>query len=88
MYQSLFFDKYCPEQFEVVGITKTWFDGYKTKIYPEQIQIDKHGKRKKVSKLNDGAAILLKAPLYGETYYEVGGKFYEQKYARILIRKK
>ena len=83
-----FFDKYCPEQFEVVGITKTWFDGYKTKVYPEQIQVDKHGKRKKVSKLNDGAALLLKAPLNGETYYEVGGKLYEQKYARILIRKR
>lgn len=83
-----FFDKYCPEQFEVVGITKTWFDGFKTKIYPEQIQIDKHGKRKKVSKLNDGAAVLLNAPLNGETYYEVDGKLYEQKYARILIRKR
>jgi len=83
-----FFDKYCPEQFVVVGITKTWFDGYKTKVYPEQIQVDKHGKRKKVSKLNDGAALLLDAPLNGETYYEVGGKLYEQKYARILIRKR
>ena len=83
-----FFDKYCPEQFEVVGITKTWFDGFKTKVYPEQIQVDKHGKRKRVSKLNDGAALLLDNPLDGETYYEVDGKLYEQKYARILIRKR
>ena len=83
-----FFDKYCPEQFEVLGITKTWFKGYKTKVYPEQIQIDKYGKRKRVTKLNDGPVVLLDNPLDGETYYEVEGKLYEQKYVRILIRKR
>ena len=83
-----FFDNYCPEQFEVLGITKTWFNGYKTKVYPEQIQIDKYGKRKRVKKLNDGPVVLLDKPLDGETYYQVGEKLYEQKYVRILIRKK
>ncbi|MDD6499778.1 MAG: adenine-specific methyltransferase EcoRI family protein, partial [Bacteroidales bacterium] len=33
-----FLDKYCPEQFEILGITKTWFGGA-NKIYPEQIQV-------------------------------------------------
>ena len=49
-----FLDKYCPEQFEILGITKTWF-GSASKIYPEQVQIDKKGKESKVTKLNDGA---------------------------------
>ena len=29
-----FLDKYCPEQFEILGITKTWY-GMANKIYPE-----------------------------------------------------
>ena len=36
--------------FEILGITKTWF-GSASKIYPEQIQIDRHGKESKVTKL-------------------------------------
>lgn len=32
-----FLDKYCPEQFEILGITKTWF-GCANKVYPEQVQ--------------------------------------------------
>lgn len=53
-----FFDKYNPDQFEIVGITKTWFGG-SSKIYHTQIQIAKSGKQSEVSKLNDGAAINL-----------------------------
>lgn len=34
-----FLDKHCPEQFELVGITKTWF-GTAIKTYPQQIQTD------------------------------------------------
>lgn len=49
-----FLDRYCPEQFEIVGITKTWF-GAATKTYPEQVQVDANGTRKSVTKLNDGA---------------------------------
>ena len=52
-----FLIKYCPEQFEILGITKTWF-GSASKIYPEQIQVDRHGKESKVTKLNDGAVLL------------------------------
>ncbi len=81
-----FLDKYCPEQFEILGITKTWFGGA-CKIYPEQIQVNKNGKTSKVSKLNDGAVIELQdAP--DDTYYLVDNKIYTQVYARVLIRKK
>ena len=82
-----FLDKYCPEQFEIVGITKTWFR-MATKTYPKQIQVSKLGKRTVVSKLNDGAAIELEHPADGEVYYLVDGKYYSQAYARILIRKR
>lgn len=82
-----FLDKYCPEQFEILGITKTWF-GMANKIYPEQIQVDKNGKKSNVTKLNDGATIKHSTPPIGETYYIVEDNFYTQLYARILIRKK
>lgn len=82
-----FLDKYCPEQFEIVGITKTWFGGA-SKTYPEQIQVDKNGKQSKVTKLNDGATLELEEAPTTETYYIVNGKKYRQVYARILIRKK
>lgn len=82
-----FLDKYCPEQFSIEGITKTWY-GFASKTYGEQIQIDKNGKRSSVTKLNDGAAIELKEAPQGLTYYIVDNKMYTQVYARILIRKR
>jgi len=82
-----FLDKYCPEQFEIVGITKTW-NNFAKKIYPEQIQISKNGKTSKVSKLNDGATIKLIDIPEDETYYIVNEELFIQVYARILIRKK
>ena len=82
-----FLDKYNPDQFEILGITKTWF-GIAAKIYPWQKQIDRLGKVSRVSKLNDGATLKLEKVPEGETYYEVDGKYYIQVYARILIRNK
>lgn len=82
-----FLDKHCPEQFEIVGITKTWFGGA-TKKYPRQVQVDKNGRRSEVTKLNDGPVLKLPGPLAGETCYEVDGEWYTQVYARILIRRK
>lgn len=82
-----FLDKYCPEQFEILGITKTWY-GMANKIYPEQIQVDKAGKKSRVTKLNDGAAIKHVMAPVDETYYVVDNNYYTQVYARILIRKK
>jgi hypothetical protein len=80
-----FLDKYCPEQFEILGITKTWF-GAASKIYPEQIEVNKKGEQKRVTKLNDGATLKLEAPPTGETHYIIDGNVYTQLYARILIR--
>lgn len=82
-----FLDKYNPEQFVIIGITKTWF-GMANKIYPEQIQIDKNGKQTKVTKLNDGAVLEVSKPPINKTYYKIGEKIYIQKYPRILIKKK
>ena len=82
-----FLDKFCPEQFEIVGITKNWF-GLATKTYPKQKQGSKAGKKTTVSKLNDGAAIIVEEPPQGEIYYMVGKTYYVQTSPRILIRKK
>ena len=82
-----FLDKYNPDQFDVLGITKTWF-GMASKIYGEQIQVDKNGKERKVSKLNDGAVLEVQTPPLGKTYYKVDGKIYIQTFPRILIRKR
>ena len=81
-----FLDKYNPDQFEILGITKTWF-GMASKTYGEQIQIDKNGKESRVTKLNDGAVLEVQTPPVGKTYYKVDGKIYIQTYPRILIRK-
>jgi hypothetical protein len=84
-----FLDKYSPEQFEIVGITKTWDDdaGLKTKIYPTQTQVSSDNKRSQVGKLNDGATlVVLEAP--SSTYYMVDGSMLIQVYARILIKHK
>lgn len=84
-----FLDKYSPEQFEILGITKTWDDGsgLKSKIYPNQTQVSVDGTESTVGKLNDGAAIRVKAPP-STTYYKVGKSILIQVYARILIRKR
>lgn len=82
-----FLDKYSPEQFEIVGISKTWF-GAANKIYGQQIQVDKSGKRSTVTKLNDGPVIKVPYPPVGKTYYIVDDEYYIQAYARILIRNK
>lgn len=81
-----FLDKYNPDQFEILGITKTWF-GLASKTYGEQIQVDKNGKESRVTKLNDGAVLEIPKPPIGKTYYKVDGKLFIQTYPRILIRR-
>ncbi|MBN6739623.1 adenine-specific methyltransferase EcoRI family protein [Acidithiobacillus sp. MC6.1] len=82
-----FLDKHNQDQFEILGITKTWF-GAATKDYPPQFQVGANGSRKKVSKLNDGAALNIDKQPNGKIYYDVDGEFYLQTYPRILIRRK
>lgn len=80
-----FLDKYSPEQFEIVGLTKTWF-GSATKTYPPQIQVSTNGREIEVTKLNDGATLKLNVPPTDQTYYTVDGGLYIQLYARVLIK--
>lgn len=81
-----FLDKFDPEQFQIIGITKPAIDPQlRTKIYGKQVQVDKNGKRSDVTKLNDGAVLEIPEPL-GNTYYIVDGKFYIQLYSRVLIQ--
>lgn len=82
-----FLDKYNPDQFEIIGITKTWF-GLANKIYPQQIQVSSNGKQSAVTKLNDGATIKLASPPANQTYYIVGDDYFIQVYARVLIKHK
>lgn len=81
-----FLGKYCPEQFKIIGITQSW-DGQACRIYPEQIQVAKNGKRSRVTKLNDGAAIKVAEPPENEVYYIVGEEIFTKAYVRILIQK-
>ena len=81
-----FLDKHNPDQFEIVGIAKTWF-GAASKTYPKQIQVDRSGSRE-VTKLNDAPAIKHMAKPKDETYYTVNGEYFTATYVRILIRKK
>lgn len=82
-----FLAKHNPDQFEVVGITKTWF-GAATKKYPQQEQVGANGKVSLVGKLNDGAVIKVATPPPGKTYYKVDGELFIQTYPRILICRK
>ncbi len=82
-----FLAKHNPEQFQIVGITKTWF-GMASRKYPTQKQISANGKKSDVSKLNDGASLKVTTPPKGKTYYKVGGDCFIQTYPRILIRRR
>ena len=82
-----FLERHSPDQFEILGITKTWF-GLATKIYPPQIQIDANGARSNVTKLNDGAVLKVKSPPSGKTYYQVKKSYYVQTYPRVIIRRR
>jgi hypothetical protein len=80
-----FLNKYNPDQFEIVGITKTWFGGA-CKTYPKQTQIGKDGRESIVTKLNDGPSIKVEKAPVGRTHYKVANEYFIQLYARLLIR--
>jgi len=82
-----FMEHHNPEQFEILGITKTW-SGNATKKYPTQRQISANGAVTEVSKLNDGATLKIGTPPVGKTYYSVGDELFIQTYPRILVRRK
>jgi len=82
-----FLDKHNPDQFEIVGISQSWFRA-SSKTYPKQIQVDSNGEKKEVSKLNDAPAIMVAKKPKDSTYYIVDGKYFIATYARILIKRK
>lgn len=82
-----FLDNHNPEQFEILGIAKSWF-GAATKTYPKQIQVSKNGERKEVTKLNDAPALKVETKPTDKTYYIVDNEMYIATYVRILIRRR
>jgi len=81
-----FLDKYNPDQFEIVGYEKSYH--LRTRIYPQQLQVDKNGGTSSVTKLNDGAAIKLPTQPANMTFYKVGNDFFVQPFKRIFIKHK
>jgi hypothetical protein len=77
-------ERHNPEQFEIVGVTQSWFDA-RSKVYPRQVQVNPGGVESQVTKLNDGAAIKITEPS-AKTFYRVGDEMFRKVYARILVR--
>ena len=72
--------------FEILGITKTWY-GSASKVYPEQIQVDRHGKETKVTKLNDRTyARFIPKFLRMKHIIWLTGNIIPKFYARVLIK--
>ena len=84
-----FLDKYCPDQFEIVGYAGGWCgkSPLVTRKYPaKQIQ-HKNGAETPIGKMNDGTAYIQVDALPDSTYSTIGdGKYYLRVYGRILIR--
>ena len=87
-----FLDRYCPEQFEILGITsgRNEFDkrAWPTKRYINPMQINKNGSMSNGSKANTRATLLVDNIPLKELCYQAdnaSGKF-KIVYARILIR--
>ena len=91
-----FLHKYNPNQFEILGMTKTpiCFDNNeeakRVKIYENVIQHSKNGKKSSGNKVNDGPTLIVNEPPKGKTYYSVDSikGFIISPYARILIKNK
>ena len=84
-----FLDKYNPEQFEIIGMTKTPIGNHlRSKVYGKQIQHNPNGSTQIVTKANDGAVIRISEPLRDKPYYEIEGKLYKAVYPRILIKRR
>lgn len=91
-----FLNKHNPEQFEVLGMTKTPIcydneeEAKRTKVYENVIQYSKSGKQSSGNKINDGPALVVDNVPKNKTYYKEEGKndTLIAPYARILIRNK
>ena len=86
-----FLDKYCPEQFEILGITagRDEFEARPTKRYINPMQVNPNGTLVNGSKANTRATIILPSIPNG-IYYTADNASGPMQimYARILIRRK
>ena len=88
-----FMDKYNPNQFDILGVSKTWatdFKVKKTKVYTNAKQHYQNGKTKAGGKVNDGAVLAHdKKPEKG-IYYTADQttKYLTQTYPRLFIKRK
>lgn len=84
-------DKYCPEQFEIVGLTsgRDEFIARPTKKYIRPMQVNKNGSLTNGSKANTGSTILMKGTPNG-IYYTADNADgpLQIVFPRILIRKR
>jgi hypothetical protein len=87
-----FFDKYNPNQFEILGMTtgRDEFIARPIKRYINPIQVNKDGSTTNGSKANTRATLLLPGIPSGRIYYTADNseRPFEILYARILIRNK
>lgn len=86
-----FLPKYCPEQFEILGITLgNTVDYEMTTLYQNAIQHNKNGTTQGGSKVNTRAAILVKEIPTDTVYYTADNAdgYLISIYPRILIRKR
>ena len=86
-----FLDKYCPEQFEILGITLGNTVEYEmTRTYENAIQHNLNGTTQGGSKVNTRAAIRVDTKPVNTVYYtadDIPG-FLLSVYPRILIRRR
>lgn len=86
-----FLDKYCPEQFEITGITLgNTVDYPMTRIYKNAVQHNKNGSTQGGSKVNTRAAVLVAEKPKDTVYYTADNAdgYLLSIYPRILIRPK
>lgn len=87
-----FLDKYCPEQFEIVGLAPERSDTMINRVfhYKNAVQHNSNGTSQSGNKVNDGPTILYKEPPAKFPYYTCENRdgFLQVLYARILIKKK
>lgn len=86
-----FLDKYCPEQFDITGITLGNTVEYEmTQIYQNAVQHNKDGSSQGGSKVNTRAAVLVSEKPKDTVYYTADNAdgYLLSIYPRILIRAK
>jgi len=80
-----YMSKYNPDQFEIIGITKSWGDsGLRTKTYPSHIQVSADGTSVKWTNHDCPLIKVDEAP--NGIHYKVGDDILVAVYVRILIR--